>query len=111
MGGSRNIEVEKDDNSENGKSSWFGGGGPFIGSNAKKEGKNKSKGNKRDKSMNAEDEGNRGHWLLKEKKLDESSLPPNMAMSSSAINSGNNSSISLNTMLADFIQCRFPTMF
>ena len=89
MGSSRNIDVDKDDNSENGKSSWFGAGSPFHGSNAKKEGKSKSKSNKRDKSMNIEDESNRGHWLLKEKKLDESSLPPNMAASSSAINSGN----------------------
>ena len=38
MGGSRNVEGDRDDNSENGKSSWFGGGGPFLGSNAKKDG-------------------------------------------------------------------------
>ena len=79
MGSSRNIEEEKDDHSENGKSSWFGG---------KKEGKGKGKINKRDKSSNIDDESNRGHWLLKEKKLDDSSLPPNMTTSSNAINSG-----------------------
>ena len=89
MGSGRNVGGEKDDNSESGKSSWFGAGGPFLGSNAKKDGKSKSKGNKRDKSTGIENESNRGHWLLKEKKLDETSLPPNMAVSSSAINSGN----------------------
>ena len=78
MGSNRNVDEVKDDNSETGKSSWFGG---------KKEGKNKSKSNKRDKSGNIEDESNRGHWLLKEKKLDDSSLPPNMSASSTAINS------------------------
>ena len=88
MGGSRNVEGDRDDNSENGKSSWFGGGGPFLGSNAKKDGKVKSKNNKKDKSGNVEDESNRGHWLLKEKKLDETSLPPNVAGSSHALNSG-----------------------
>ena len=79
MGSSRNADEVRDDNSETGKSSWFGG---------KKEGKSKSKPNKRDKSSNIEDEGNRGHWLLKEKKLDDSSLPPNMAGSSNGISSG-----------------------
>ena len=88
MGGSKNIEEEKDDNSENGKSSWFSAGGPFLSSNAKKDGKAKSKGNKRDKSKHVEDETNRSHWLLKEKKLDDSSLPPNVAASPNTINSG-----------------------
>ena len=79
IGSSRNTEESRDDNSETGKSSWFGG---------KKEGKSKNKQNKRDKSSNIEDESNRGHWLLKEKKLDDSSLPPNMAASTNALSSG-----------------------
>ena len=81
MGGSRNATGgERDEHSENGKTSWFGAGGPFTGSNTRKEGKAKRKGGSRDKSAGIEDETDRSHWLLKEKTLDETSLPPDMAV-------------------------------
>ena len=75
-------------NRETYESEWFMGVIPAVLPNGIEITKVKSKNNKKDKSGNAEDESNRGHWLLKEKKLDETSLPPNVAGSSHALNSG-----------------------
>ena len=98
MGSGKKASADIDDTSESVKPGWFGGASPFSGgSNSKKDGKGKKKGvGNKAKISGVEAEMDRSHWLLREKILDETSLPPNIVVQS---NNGTNRSSNHSGML------------